>query len=424
MPLFPRHLTTELLAALGDTPIVVLHGARQTGKTTLLKQLAQHGYRADYVTLDSPATLAAARNDPVGFLAGFEAALMIDEVQRAPELILPMKADVDRDRRPGRFLLTGSAHVMQIPQLADAFVGRMELLSLWPLSQGEIAGTRESFIDAAFAPKLPQLHSTTTTSNPDSRTNLARRILPGGYPEALARKNARRRQWFEAYLNTVLLRDVRELSNIEGLNDLPRLIAAVAGRAGGLLNYADLGRDVGLNQVTTKRYLTLLRATFIIQTIRPWFTNRIKRVVKSEKLYVGDTGLLAHMLAATPDRFATDPKLAGMLLENFVALELLKQSAWSTERPSIWHFRDHRGYEVDFVLESSRGRKLVGIEVKLSHTLKPADARGLHVLADAAGDAFHRGIILYGGDQTLPFGHNLWALPISALWRLNAQPLP
>jgi predicted AAA+ superfamily ATPase len=217
------------------------------------------------------------------------------------------------------------------------------------------------------------------------------------------------------------MRDVRELSNIEGLGDLPRLIAAVAGRAGGLLNYAELGRDVGLNQVTTKRYLTLLRATFLVQLIQPWFTNRIKRVVKSEKVYIGDTGLLAHMLDANPQRLQADSKLAGTLLENFVALELLKQVSWSKSRPSLWHFRDHRGYEVDFVLESSRGGQIVGVEVKLAHTLDSDDAKGLRVLADAAGKAFHRGIILYGGDEALPFGRNLWALPISALWQLGAS---
>ncbi len=390
-----------------------------------MQQLAEHGHRATYVTLDNATTLAAAKHDPVGFLAEIDGPLIIDEVQRAPELVLPIKADVDRDRRAGRFLLTGSAHVMQVPKLADALVGRMEVLALRPLSQGEIAGAREGFVDALFAAKLPPFPSS-TPKKPGrvSKRDLARRILAGGFPEPVARTDlGRRQQWFESYLSTVLMRDVRELSNIEGLSDLPRLVAAVAGRAGGLLNYAELGRDVGLNQVTAKRYLTLLRATFIVQAIQPWFTNRIKRVVKSEKLYVGDTGLLAHMLDATPERFAADGKLAGMLLENFVALELLKQAAWSRTRPTIWHFRDHRGYEVDFVLEGSGGRKIVGIEVKSATTLNAEDARGLRVLAEAAGDAFHGGVILYGGHEVLPLGRKLRAMPISSLWQLGARPV-
>lgn len=422
--MYPRHLTHNLLTALGDTPIVVLHGPRQAGKSTLAQHLAEHGHPARYITFDDATSLATARTDPTGFLAGAAGPLVLDEIQRAPELVLPIKADVDRDRRPGRFLLTGSANVMQLPKLADAFVGRMEVHTLLPLSQGEIEGVREGFIDALFAARLPPLpHSATPKVGALSKTDLARRIFAGGHPEALARRESERHRWFESYLSTVILRDVRDLSNIEGLVDLLRLLVSVAGRAGGLLNYAELGRDVGLNQVTAKRYLTLLAATFILRPVLPWFTNRIKRVVKSPKTYFGDTGLLAHVLGATPDRFAEDGKLTGTLLENFVATELLKQIGWSRAQPSLWHFRDHRGNEVDFVLERRGGQLIVGIEVKSKATLDADDFRGLRILAEAAGHRFHRGVLLYTGVESLPFGKQMHALPITALWRLGAEPV-
>jgi predicted AAA+ superfamily ATPase len=423
--MYPRHLTHNLLTALGDTPIVVLHGPRQAGKSTLAQHLAEHGHPARYITFDNATSLATARTDPTGFLAGAPGALVLDEIQRAPELVLPIKADVDRDRRPGRFLLTGSANVMQLPKLADAFVGRMEIHTLLPLSQGEIESVREGFIDALFAARLPPLsHSAAPKVGALPKADLARRIFAGGYPEALARRDPEQRhRWFESYLSTVMLRDIRDLSNIEGLVDLPRLLVAVAGRAGGLVNYAELGRDVGLNQITAKRYLTLLTATFILRPVLPWFTNRIKRVVKSPKMYFGDSGLLAHVLGATPDRFGTDGKLSGTLLENFVATELLKQISWSRAKPSLWHFRDHRGNEVDFVLEPRVGRHIVGIEVKSKATLDADDFRGLRVLAEAAGERFHRGVLLYTGVESLPFGKQMYALPITALWRLGAEPV-
>jgi predicted AAA+ superfamily ATPase len=282
---------------------------------------------------------------------------------------------------------------------------------------------REGFVDALFAAKLPLWSGPATLKmGALSKADLGRRIFAGGYPEALARREREQRhRWFESYLSTVMLRDVRDLSNIEGLVDLPRLLVAVAGRAGGLVNYAELGRDVGLNQITAKRYLTLLTATFILRPVLPWFTNRIKRIVKSPKMYFGDTGLLAHALGATPERFAVDGKLTGTLLENFVATELLKQISWSRVKPSLWHFRDHRGNEVDFVLEPRGGRQIVGIEVKSRATLDADDFCGLRILAEAAGDQFHRGVVLYTGVEPLPFGKRMCALPITALWQLGGE---
>jgi uncharacterized protein len=423
MPQYPRYVTPSLLAALADTPVVVLHGPRQAGKSTLVQSLAASEHPARYLTLDQASVLSAARNDPEGFLAAQRDPVVIDEVQRAPELLLAIKAEVDRDRRPGRFLLTGSANILQLPRLAETLVGRMQILTLYPLSQGELTRTRERFIDTVFSdtlsvPRIAQARKART----HSRINTLHKVLFGGYPEALTRKNEeRRRDWFESYLSTMIYRDLRDLSNIAGLSDLPRLLALIAARAGGLVNYAELGRDAAINQITLKRYVTMLQATFLAWTVRPWFTNRSKRIVKSEKLYLGDTGLLAHLLNVGSDELKSSPPAIGALLENFVALELLKQRSWSKIRPEILYFREYGGSEVDLVLEGKGGGKIVGIEVKASATVRADDFKGLHVLAKTAGSRFHRGILLYTGEELIPFGSEMYAMPVSNLWEVGVQ---
>ena len=396
--------------------MVTLGGARQTGKSTLVQNLAQKEHPAQYLTLDDLGVLSAARRDPVGFLEGISGPVIIDEAQRAPDLLLAIKAEVDRNRQPGRFLLTGSAHILSLPRLSDALAGRMEILTLWPLSQGEIEGRKEGFIDFIFGKKTPSPNSKNTVG----KKELIKRMLSGGYPEVLSRpKIERRLAWFESYLSSILQRDVRDLANITGLADLPRLLQVLASRAGGLINYADLARDSGLNQVTLKRYFTLLEGIFIARTVQPWFTNRIKRLVKSPKLYLCDTGLLTYLLDLTEERLKRDPKSEGALLENFVFQELMKQRTWSRTRPEIYHFRDHTGNEVDFVLEAPGRKALVGIEVKSSATIGPGDFKGLRVLSETLGEQFHRGIVLYTGQSLVPFGKNLHALPVSSLWKVN-----
>lgn len=422
--MFARHITSRLLEALAESPVVVLHGPRQSGKSTLVRALAKKEHPAEYITLDKLGMLNAARNDPEGFLANLrDRPVVLDEVQRAPDLLLAIKADVDRDRRPGRFLLTGSAHVLQLPRLADSLAGRVQILSLWPLSQGEMEGRREDFIDAVFAEDFRERISDAEHRKGRGKDkSLAERIVAGGYPEAVARKTEQqRRNWFEPYLETILLRDVRDLADIAGIADLPRLLVAAAGRAGGLVNYADLGRDAGLNQVTLKRYLTLLEATFLVRTVRPWFTGRVKRVMKSEKLYLGDSGLLAHVLDTPVDRLKSDTRSLGTLLENFVAVELMKQRTWSETRTELHYFRDYSGMEVDFVLETPGGRHVAGIEVKAAATPRADDFRGLRVLAEAAGKQFCRGIVLYTGQDIIPFGEYLFAVPMDLLWRTQSR---
>jgi len=406
-----RNITDQLLAALQDTPVVLLHGARQSGKTTLVRACVEAQLQAEYVTFDNATVLASAAADPQGFVSRSQRPFVIDEVQRLPELPLAIKASVDADRRPGRFLLTGSANVLQIPRLADALVGRIEILELWPFSQGEVDGLCDDFVAALFSDDPSAI---TACGRADERPLLERLSL-GGYPEAQARGEGRRQAWFASYVSTILQRDVRDLAQIEGLTAMPRLLALLASRTGSLLNYADLARSVQIPQSTLKRYLALLEQTFLVQRLPPWSTNLGLRLVKSPKLYLSDTGLLLHLLNVDQARLQADPALLGHVVENLVVTELRKQTAWSAVRASLYHLRTPTGVGVDVLLEGPGG-DVVAIEIKASSTVASSDFRALRRLAEVAGSRFVRGVVLYCGDDVLPFGQRLWAVPLQALW--------
>jgi uncharacterized protein len=404
-----RNISIRLAQALTDTPVVLVNGARQTGKSTLVLEEKER----QYLSFDDPGVLAAAKADPNGFVAGLNTPVTLDEVQHIPELFPAIKAAVDREREPGRFLLTGSANVLLLPKLSESLAGRMEVLTLWPFSQGELAGTREGFIDAAFS-KRPVWPA--KTKQRVSRDELFARVLSGGYPSAVVRQTPpRRKAWFQSYLMTILQRDVRELSNIADLTALPRLLSVIGARVGGLLNFADLSRSLAVAQTTLKRYFALLEMTFLVQLLQPWFSNLGQRVIQTPKVYLNDTGLLAHLLGLTAGRLELDRTLAGGVLENFVLMELRKQAAWSDAQPQFFYWRTASGQEVDIVLEDGSGR-LVGIEVKAGATLSGGDVRGLRALADAAGKRWLRGIVFYTGTEVIPFAGNLHGVPLSALW--------
>ncbi|OGQ73473.1 MAG: ATPase [Deltaproteobacteria bacterium RIFCSPLOWO2_12_FULL_57_22] len=411
-----RNVSAALLEALADNPVVLLHGARQTGKSTLAEWLASGGHPARYLTLDDAAVLAAARGDPSGFIAGLEGPVVLDEVQRAPELFLAIKAVVDRDRSPGRFLLTGSANVMLLPRLSESLAGRMEILTLWPLSQGEIEGVKEGFIDAVFSDSLPN-----RTKNREDVSGLLARLLCGGYPVVHGRlSEARQKAWFGSYVTTILQRDVRDLANVEGLTALPRLLSLLAARAMSLLNLSELSRSIAIPQTTLKRYMALLETTFLIQTLPAWSGNLGKRLVKAPKLVLSDTGLMSQLLGLSKKRITMDANLLGPLLENFVVMELLKQVTWSRTQARLFHFRTQTGQEVDIVLEDPAGH-LVGIEVKAGATVTTQDFKGLRTFAEATGRHFQRGVVLYTGTESVPFGPRLHALPVRALWSMGAK---
>lgn len=398
----------DLRAALQDTPVTMLIGPRQSGKSTLAKALVDDLDDARYVSLDRGLNLSAARDDPTGFVAGTSQTLVIDEVQRAPDLLLEVKASVDEDRRPGRFVLTGSADVLSLPRVAETLAGRMEVLRLWPLSQGEVEGHRDGFLGALLAGKLETLAAGAT---PVTRDDLTRRIEAGGFPEAIARSGARRSRWFDSYLDTMLQREVRDLANVAGLTDLPRLMLLLAGRASGLLNFAGISRDLGMPQTTVKRYVALLETAFLVQMVPAWFRNIGKRLVKSPKVMLSDVGLLAHLLGGS----AALERSFGAALENFVLMEVVKQAGVSPARPAVFHYRSADGAEVDALLET-RGGRVFGVEVKAAASVTRRDARGLLGLADTLGDEFGGGAVLHTGTESARLAPGIWALPISTLW--------
>ncbi len=411
--MFARHIETKLLEACADTPVVLLNGARQTGKTTLVRRLAQEKLGASYVSLDDLSVLTFAQNDPVGFINQLRRPVVIDEVQRAPEIFLPIKVAVDSNRVPGSFILTGSANVLTLPALADSLVGRIEILTLWPLSQGEIEGRKEDFISAVFAEQAPWA----TTPSPLDRQDLMERILLGGFPAVRERQTAEgRRRWHESYRTTLLERDVRDISMIRSVSEFPKLLSVLAARTSSLLNLADISRNSGIQQDTLKRYYSLLQALFLVVELPAWFANLGKRLIKTPKIALADTGLWADILGVELERLRNDPVLWGQSLENFVVMELRKQSGWSNRNVRLHHFRDQKNHEVDLVLEDRAG-DLVGVEVKGAATAAAADFNGLRKLKELTGQRFKRGVVIYTGANAIAFSEGLWALPIQCLWR-------
>ena len=406
--LLPRRIEPRIAEALLDTPVVLLAGPRQAGKTTLVRHIAaQQGLR--YLTLDDGLTLLSAREDPVGMVRSLDRAV-IDEIQRAPQLLLAIKKSVDEDRRPGRFLLTGSANLMALPTVADSLAGRMETLSLLPLSQSEIALRQANWIDQAFAGRILQ------ASTPAVGEALVERVLRGGYPEAVARPAGRRRTtWARQYIDALIERDVRDIAHIDKLDQLPRFLRALAHTAGQMCNYTQLGAQVGLDGKTAARYCGVFEQMYLLQRIDVWARNRLSRVVKTAKLQFLDAGLLASLLDLTAQEVAQDRTRFGNVLETFVFGELLKHSTTAQDDYRLMYYRDADKFEVDVVIENAAGQ-LVGVEVKAAATVKASDLRGLKKWAALAGPQFRLGVVLYDGTETLPLGDGLWAAPLSSLW--------
>lgn len=356
------------------------------------------------------ATLAMARGDPAGFISNLTGPVVIDEIQKAPELFPAIKLAVDRNRKPGRFLLTGSANVMALPRLSESLAGRMEIVPLFPFSAGEINGVSETIIHRLFAADFARW------KRKSSNLSLVERVVRGGYPQAVEREDATRRSaWFASYISTLLQRDVRDLARVDALHELPNLLKLLAARSAGLFNLSDVGRDARLPHSTLTRYLVLLEALFLVHRLPAWSTNLGKRLVKSAKLHIGDSGLACHLIGADTARFRHDPSLFGKIVESFVVGEFLKQASWSEPQVSLYHFRTTGGVEVDLILEQANGA-IAGVEVKAKATVTPTDFLGLQSLRDQLGKRFSAGVVVYTGDQTIPFGDKLWALPLEYIW--------
>jgi hypothetical protein len=409
----PRHIQRKVELALQDTRVVLVVGPRQAGKTTLARLYAS-GERP-YLTLDDAATLAAARSDPTGFVRGLKQAV-IDEVQRAPRLLLAIKESVDKDPTPGRFLLTGSTNLMAMPLVADSLAGRLEVITLLPFAQAELAGTQGDLLDRLFDGEgLPAVVS------PVVGEALMQRVLRGGYPEALRRSTASRRlAWLEDYVALILDRDVRDIANIDQLDRMPRLLDLLAAHAGQLVNHSSYGAALGLTVPTAQKYVGILERLFLLRLVPPWSHNAVSRLTKTPKLHFLDTGLLAALRDATASQLQKDRTSYGPLLENFVVSEVIKHTTWSDKRLRISHFRTKEQDEVDLVLEDRRGR-VIGIEVKASATVRAQDLRGLRQLQAAVGDKFVQGLVLHDHDRITPFDEKLHAGPVSLLWQSLAS---
>ena len=410
--MFRRNIEERVREAIGHARVVLINGPRQAGKTTLVRELMDFGEEANYVTFDDISSLSYAQRDPAGFVDQFRGMTIIDEVQRAPEVFLPIKMAVDRNKQAGAFVLTGSANVLALPKLADSLAGRLQIVTLWPLSQGEIEGEKENFIDWVFGEelRLPGAFK-------GERVEVLRRGLLGGYPNVIERKTERLRHlWLESYVTTLINRDVREIGNVRDLKDFPVLLNALAIRSGTLLNLSDISRTVGISHETLRRYMALLETLWLFVELPAWSSNLARRLVRTPKIMLSDTGLMAGLLNLDERRLHREPVYLGQLLESFAVMELRKQLGWSETRVGMFHFRDSKGAEVDVILESPAG-EIVGIEVKATMTPRAEDFAGLRYLQSLVGDKFRRGVLLHTGDTAISPSKDLFALPFGALWR-------
>lgn len=407
--LYPRFAEPRLTEALVDSPIVLIHGPRQCGKTTLAQIIGgRKGYA--YVSFDDAVLCTAAQADPVGFVGDLPERVILDEVQRVPALFSALKVAVDRKRSAGRYILTGSANVLLVPKLADSLAGRMEIIRLHPLAQCELNRRTTSFLDSLFAGNFK------TRQTDRLASQLAEKIVAGGYPAALARPTERRRAtWYRDYLDALVQRDVRDLARISSLDILPRLLTLAASQTARLLNVADLSSPFQVSRPTIRDYVTLLERVFLVDSLPPWHSNRLSRLIKTPKLHVGDTGLACALLGINAADLAADRPLLGQLLETFAFQELRRQASWFGESVAFFHYRDKDGAEVDIVIERGT-RALAGIEIKASATVTGADFRGLRKLKEASGKRFVAGVVLYDGEACASFGDGMYAVPLRALW--------
>ncbi|HEY7830674.1 MAG TPA: ATP-binding protein [Solirubrobacteraceae bacterium] len=409
--LVSRRARRLVVEALADTRVVFVTGARQVGKSTLAQEIVANEHPATVVSFDDEGPRAAARLDPTGFLEGLPGPVLIDEVQRVPELLLAIKYRVDRDTRPGRFLLTGSANVFASRRVHEALTGRMETIVLWPLAQAETRNADTNIVDLLFAGRAPDVQGA-----PVGRAAFASIAAAGGYPEALLRSPGRRRdRWFANYVHDTFETDLRDISDALKLTELPRLLRLIAAQAANELVYRNLARRLDLTHATVKSYIELLEMVFLARRLPAWRPGIGAREVRAPKGYIVDSGLLAHLLGAGERRIGEDDQVTGKVLENFVAMEVLRLADWAKIDTRLYHYRQGRE-EIDLILESRAGA-VAAIEVKSSATIRPRDYSAITRLRDAMDKQFKAGIVVYTGRQTVPLGDRIWAVPVSGLWQ-------
>lgn len=408
---FERVTRKLVVDALRDTPIVFLIGPRQSGKSTLVKSVAGLEHSAEVFTFDSLTVREQARRDPAGFLADHPGRIVIDEVQRVPDLIYEIKADVDRERRPGRFLLTGSSNPLRSKKVTEGLTGRVEIIELWPLSQAEIEGHANDLVDRMMLGEVPDIADATA-----GRAAWLDRAMRGGYPEAIRRDSAGRRRWFGNYVTTSLESDISDIADLRNRAELPRLLNRLAANSGQLVSWNRVSSDLGITDKTVATYTGLLEAIFLVHLVPAWRPRMVHRAVSAPKVVVSDSGLLCHLLGVDESRLARDDRLAGVVMETFVVSEIHKLTSVSESLPRIQHFRDRNGSEVDLVLETRNG-DIAAVEIKAGMTIRGGDLKGLRSLRERCGENFKAGAVIYAGERTLKLEDRIWALPVSALWQ-------
>jgi uncharacterized protein len=399
--------------SLGAFRVTVVNGPRQAGKSTLLA-LTYASTGGALVSLDDRAALRLARTDPTGMLAAYERPLFIDEVQRGGDpLILAVKVAVDADATPGRFVLAGSSRFLTVPTLTESLAGRVRIVDLWPLSQGEIEGVEETFIDRCFAGPRELMSA---SPPPITRRDLARRIVVGGFPTVQQLRPQDRRDWFDDYLRTLMERDLLELARLRRLAEMSTLVRLVASNTAQEVAPATLAPATGLTRETVADYLALLETIYLVHRLPAWAGSETTRAKRKPKLHMVDSGVACALQRVAEERLV-DPLFEGIgpLLESFVVGELMRQRAWSETRPAMFHYRDRDKREIDVVLEDAEGR-IVGIEVKAAVDVDDRDARWLAHMRDRVGGRFVAGLVLHLGDRPKPLGDRLVAMPLAALW--------
>jgi len=409
-PYIRRHLEAALTEALTDTPVVCILGPRQCGKSTLAQHVAPD--RA-YVSLDDPNSYELARHDPKGFIGELPEYVTIDEVQRVPELAVAIKQSVDTNRKPGRFLLTGSANLLQLPRLSDSLAGRMEWLELQPFSEAEKEGSAGRFLETWLGGRL---ETGIAGSTPPKASTLPRRVIAGGYPEASRRSPERARQWQEQYIQSIIERDIQDISQIRDSADTGRLLEYLSHQTAQLLNVTETAKALGHTRATVEKYLSILEKLYLLRRLPAWHRNVQKRLIKSPKIHLRDSGLATALSGITEETWKTDRATFGHLLESFVLQQLQTQAALLPGKTRLWHYRDKDHVEVDCVI--TQGNRTWGVEVKAAASVKPSDADSLKRLASQAGTDFQGGVVFYDGTSILPLDRKLklLAVPITKLW--------
>jgi len=409
--LYPRFSDQLLREALIDTPVILIHGSRQCGKTTLAQAAGRKlGYH--YISFDDDTQRQAAQTDPIGFIQNLPEFVILDEIQHVPELFSTIKASVDNNRKPGRFILTGSANVLLLPKLADSLAGRMEIIHLRPLAHAELANQKPNFLQQLFSANFGPAINQSQYQHLGKK--LATIIATGGYPAAIARNSEKRRSnWYRNYITTIVQRDMRDISRIHNLNILPRLLTLAAGQTARLFVAANLAAPFAISRPTIREYLALLEQVFLIEQLQPWHSNRLSRLIKTPKLHLADAGLACALLGINSLTLWQDKALLGQLLETFIYQELRKHADWHENNLNFYHFRNKDKVEVDIIIE--QGRQLAGIEIKAAATVTKNDFKGLNKLKDTCGKQFAAGVVFYDGNCIVPFGEKLFAVPISLL---------